>query len=228
MAYADEIAAANRLKTREERFAARNAVRAKYGMEPERKTRGGLAEIYDRNKGLVRTAASGLAGLFGGPAAATLVGGAIGGLDRPGKRGIGFDVGRAARGAAQGYAAGGLGAAARGMISPGMAGMSSTVPATRMEGATQALKSYFQPGAQALATGAEKVGTFVKQNPVLTAQALQSGLSAYQAAQAGQMAQQEADLAEQLRQEEQERKNRLARLLAPALQAQARPYTPSR
>lgn len=228
MAYADEIAAANRLKTREERFAARNAVRAKYGMEPERKTRGGLAEIYDRNKGLVRTAASGLAGLFGGPAAATLVGGAIGGLDRPGKRGVGFDVGRAARGAAQGYAAGGLGAAARGMLSPGMAGMSSTVPATRMEGATQALKSYFQPGAQALVTGAEKVGTFVKENPVLTAQALQSGLGAYQAAQAGAMAQQEADLAEQLRREEQERKNRLARLLAPALQAQARPYTPSR
>lgn len=109
-----------------------------------------------------------------------------------------------------------------------MAGMSSTVPATRMEGATQALKSYFQPGAQALATGAEKAFTFAKDNPALVASALQGGLGAYQAAQEGVRAQQQADLAEQLRQEEQERKNRLARLLAPALQAQARPYTPSR
>lgn len=228
MAYADEIAAANRLKTLEERFAARNTVRAKYGMAPEQKTRGGIAGAYDRNKGLVKTAATGLAGLFGSPAAATLVGGAIGGLDRPGKGGIGFDVGQAARGAAQGYATGSLGAAVRGAVSPGMAAGTATIPATRMEGATQALKSYFQPGAQALATGAEKAFTFAKDNPALVASALQGGLGAYQAAQEGVRAQQQADLAEQLRQEEQDRKNRLARLLAPALQAQATPYTPSR
>ena len=49
MAYEDEIAAANRLPTREARLSARNAVRAKYGMPSEEKKRGGLAGLYDRN-----------------------------------------------------------------------------------------------------------------------------------------------------------------------------------
>ena len=105
MAYADEIAAANRLTTREERFAARNAVRAKYGMEAEKKTRGGVAGIYDRNKKVIGTGATALGYLFGGPAGAAVVRGTMQGLDRPGEGGIGFDVGRAARGAAEGYSA---------------------------------------------------------------------------------------------------------------------------
>lgn len=106
MAYADEIAAANRLKTLEERFAARNAVRAKYGMEPEKKTRGGLAGAYDRNKKLVSAAATTAGFLMGGPAGAGLARGAVQGLDRPGEGGIGFDVRRGAKGLAEGYGAG--------------------------------------------------------------------------------------------------------------------------
>ena len=106
MAYADEIAAANRLKTLEERFAARNAVRAKYGMEPEQKTRGGIAGAYDRNKKVIGAGATALGYLFGGPAGAAVARGTMQGLDRPGEGGIGFDVGRAAKGAAEGYSAG--------------------------------------------------------------------------------------------------------------------------
>jgi hypothetical protein len=66
MAYQDEIAAANRLRTMEERFAARNAVRAKYGMDPEKRTRGGAAGVWDRNKGFITTAAEMAAGALGG------------------------------------------------------------------------------------------------------------------------------------------------------------------
>lgn len=106
MAYADEIAAANRLKTLEERFAARNAVRAKYGMEPEQKTRGGIAGAYDRNKKVIGAGATALGYLFGGPAGAAVARGTMQGLDRPGEGGIGFDVGRAGKGAAEGYSAG--------------------------------------------------------------------------------------------------------------------------
>jgi len=116
MAYADEIAAANRLKTREERFAARNAVRAKYGMEAEKKTRGGLAEVYDRNKGLVQAALPTLAGILV-PGAGALAGGVIGGLakglDRPGQGGVKMDWGQARRGALAGAGLGATGAFAR-------------------------------------------------------------------------------------------------------------------
>jgi hypothetical protein len=53
-------------------------------------------------------------------------------------------------------------------------------------------------------------------------------LDYYSAAQSQQFEQEQAALQEQLREEERARRNRLAKLLAPALQAQARPYTPSR
>ncbi len=112
MAYADEIAAANRLKTREERFAARNAVRAKYGMEPERKTRGGLAGFYDRNKQLIQAGLPTLAGMFipgGGALAGAITGGLARGLDRPGQGGVALNLGQAARGAATGATLGSLG-----------------------------------------------------------------------------------------------------------------------
>jgi hypothetical protein len=116
MAYADEIAAANRLTTREERFAARNAVRAKYGMEAETKTRGGLAGVYDRNKGLVQAALPTLAGILV-PGAGALAGGVVGGLakglDRPGQGGIGLDLKQAGRGALAGAGLGQVGSYAR-------------------------------------------------------------------------------------------------------------------
>jgi hypothetical protein len=76
--------------------------------------RGGLAGLYDRNKGLIRTAATGLAGAFGSPLAAAALGAAMRGLDRPGKGGIGLDIGEAARGGLEGYGMGKLGQSARG------------------------------------------------------------------------------------------------------------------
>jgi len=68
--------------------------------------RGGLAGLYDRNKGLIRTGATIGATLLGGPAAGAATGAAFRGLDREGKRGIGFDVGQGALGALEGYAMG--------------------------------------------------------------------------------------------------------------------------
>jgi len=73
----------------------------------ERK-RGGLAGIWDRNKKIIKPVAAGAAGIFGGPAAAAAVGGLMGGLDREGKSGIGFDVGGGLKGAASGAVAGGV------------------------------------------------------------------------------------------------------------------------
>ncbi len=70
--------------------------------------RGGLAGLYDRNKGMIRTASTIGASLLGGPGAGAAVGAAFRGLDRPGKRGIGFDVGQGLRGGVEGYGVGKL------------------------------------------------------------------------------------------------------------------------
>lgn len=78
--------------------------------------RGGLAGLYDRNKGLIRTAATIGGSLLGGPAAGAAIGAAFRGLDREGKSGIGFDIGQGLRGAAEGYATGKLTGAAKSSI----------------------------------------------------------------------------------------------------------------
>lgn len=76
---------------------------------PQKRKRGGLAGIWDRNKGVITPLATLAAGALGGPAAATALGAAMGGLDRPGKRGIGLDAGGAVRGGLQGYTMGRVG-----------------------------------------------------------------------------------------------------------------------
>lgn len=215
-------------KSSQQKFEWRRQQQAAAGLAQEKRQRGGMAEVWDRNKRVITPVAELIAGYFGGAPAAAATGALIKGVDRPGKRGIGFDVGRAARGGLEGYGVGGIGATARGAVSPGMAGMSHTVPAGRVEGAAKALQSYYTPGAQALVTGAQKTLEFAQKNPAIVAQALQTGLGTYQAAQAAELEKQQADLAEELRRQEQERKNRLARLLAPAMQATASPYLPSR
>jgi hypothetical protein len=67
--------------------------------------RGGLAGLWDRNKQFIKPIATIGAGLIN-PALGAAVGGAMGGLDRPGQGGIGFDIKQGALGAAKGYAMG--------------------------------------------------------------------------------------------------------------------------
>lgn len=93
--------------------------------EPKKKRkRGGLAGLWDRNKGVIKPLVSGVAGALGGPVGGALAGGLMGGLDRPGKSGLGFDLGRGLRGAAGGALAGAAGAGLRGYFtgSGGLAG----------------------------------------------------------------------------------------------------------
>jgi hypothetical protein len=68
-----------------------------------------LAGFYDRNKKIIKPVAAGLAGMLGTPALGAAVGAAFGGLDREGKKGIGLDLGGAAKGGLAGYAAGSAG-----------------------------------------------------------------------------------------------------------------------
>ena len=86
----------------------RNAQAAPEAPKKKRK-RGGLAGMWDRNKKIIKPIVSGIAGAIGTPALGAAVGAAMGGLDREGKRGIGFDLGGAAKGGLSGYAAGSAG-----------------------------------------------------------------------------------------------------------------------
>lgn len=77
--------------------------------------RGGLAGLYDRNKGVIRMLAPAVVGAIPGlgPLAAAGLGAAMRGLDREGKSGIGFDVKQGIRGGLEGYGMGKLGKGAR-------------------------------------------------------------------------------------------------------------------
>jgi len=96
------------------------------------KKRGGLAGLYDRNKGIIKKAAPVLAGMVGGPLAGAAVGAAMRGLDREGKSGIGFDVGQGVRGGLEGYAGGAAGKGLKGMFTAGMKKMGAASAAKRL------------------------------------------------------------------------------------------------
>lgn len=77
--------------------------------------RGGAAGLWDRNKGWLKSVVPAALGAIPGVGVPLAIGAgaAMRGLDRPGKRGIGLDVGQAVRGGLEGYGMGKLGQGAR-------------------------------------------------------------------------------------------------------------------
>lgn len=85
------------------------------------KKRGGIAGVWDRNKGVIKTLAPMALGMIPGvgiPLAAA-AGAAMAGFDRPGRRGIGFDPFEGVKGGVTGAASGAAGAG----IQRGVAGL---------------------------------------------------------------------------------------------------------
>jgi hypothetical protein len=102
------------------------------------KKRGGLAGIWDRNKGVIKALAPMALGAIPGvgvPLAAA-AGAAMGGLDRPGKGGIGLDIGGALKGGATGYLGGQTGKAlaggVKGLLTAGQTSPLDTLAPTDM------------------------------------------------------------------------------------------------
>ena len=99
--------------------------------------RGGLAGLWDRNKGAIKAIAPMALGAIPGIGIPLAAGAraAMEGLDRPGKGGIGFDIGEglkgAAMGAVQGYGGKQLAGGVKGLFSPSGA----ATPASPMPGA---------------------------------------------------------------------------------------------
>lgn len=242
---ASRRAAADGQSSRAERFDIRNELRSKAGMGAEKRRRGGAAGVWDRNKEVIKPVATGLAGMFLTPAVAAGLGAAMGGLDRPGKGGIGLDVGGAVRGGLSGYGMGKIGQFAGGQmgVEP-LFTPKPAPPAGSYEGPTQAMsapragmsdaemmQAFSDPSAAATpaaGTGAlsdrlrgmlgdlpgtaRRAGTgalsFVRENPELSAGIAQGLAEGYGTSR---------DIGfrrEEMRQESQRRQN-LARLLAP-------------
>jgi hypothetical protein len=110
-------------KASRKKFDWMNEQRVAQGLPPEKKTRGGLAGTYDRNKKVIMPALTIGAGLLTGGLAAPAVVGALKGFDREGKGGIGFDVGKGVRGGLEGAAIGGATQLASGAVRGGLSAM---------------------------------------------------------------------------------------------------------
>ena len=111
--------------------------------------RGGIAGFYDRNKGVLQTAAPIAAGIFGGPLAGAAVGAAMRGLDREGKSGIGFDVGKGIMGGVSGYGGGSMGAGLKNMFTGQLAKRAALKGAGNALEATKGVADIAIPNASA-------------------------------------------------------------------------------
>ena len=200
--------------------------------------RGGLAGLWDRSKGVIKPLATLTAGALTGGVGCAIVGGLMNGLDREGKGGIGFDVGKGAMGAATGYGMGKLGALAKGkaagLFTGGGASAVGAAPSAAVMDPVALTKSanlgnLFNPAKSIDPSLLSRAGGFLKDN-----QGLISGAGKAVAGVMGQQAERDQygeQLALQrdrfaLEQEqdrrEQERRERVARLLMPLFNEQAR------
>ena len=229
----------------QQKFEWRRAQQAAAGLEQEKKTRGGVAGAYDRNKKLVSAAATAAGFLMGGPAGAGLARGAVQGLDRPGQGGIGFDIKRGAKGFAEGYGAGKVAnigkAGLSKLFAPGGAGASMPTPGNvpgPAPGQVMATGGYGQPmgtpgaGTGSLVGGATGGGSTLRNlltNPQVIAgaaggvadvmgQRSQQRIAEQQLAQQGEQFQQRFDVEEEERKRQQAQANRLAGFFMPRAQ----------
>jgi hypothetical protein len=167
--------------------------------------RGGLAGLYDRNKGLIRTGATIGATLLGGPAAGAATGAAFRGLDREGKRGIGFDVGRGALGAVEGYGVGKLTQGAQAgitkMLQPSAGGAGRAVGGAMDK----------------IGGGIKAAGQYAAKNPDITKEAVKGVFSALPD-QEDALAQEEFDLKREETERRRQQQEQMARLLMPIFQ----------
>lgn len=204
-----------------EKFEFRRQQQEAAGLEQEKRKRGGVAGAYDRNKALAQAAAPALASMFI-PGSAALIGGITGGLarglDRPGKSGIGLDLGQAAKGAITGAALGTAGRYAGGKL-----GVPGAVPAP----AAPAVAAGDMANANVVAKPkmSSLLGGVKEYAPVIQAGAGLASDVLGQQAERG-VAERRLDIEEQLRREEQARRDRLAQLLMPMFQSQIQRAAP--
>jgi hypothetical protein len=214
----------------DEKFKWRQEQQRAAGLDVEKKTRGGFAGGYDRNKGLVQAAIPTLAGMFipgSAPLIGAISGGLARGLDRPGKSGIGLDFKQAAQGAVTGAALGSLGKYAGGKVGIGQgaaqaeaakAAAGKAVGNMGLENVANANVTATKPSAMQSVLG------FARENAPLIQGVAGGTADVIGAKLEADVANRRYDLEEQQMREEQARRDRLAQLLMPMFQQQAQQY----
>lgn len=218
--YVDQTA-----RTPEERERMRADVYKRFGVEPPKKKRGGLAGLYDRNKGLIQAAIPTLAGMLipgvNAMVAGGLAGGLARGLDRPGKGGVGLDLGQAAQGALTGAALGQAGRYLGGKMGVGPGAVPKAAPTAAPQRVLDPSRGgYVDVGGTVDAAQApSKLAGLLKPEAIggITA-GLGQAVGGYMEREA---AGERLDFEKEQRKLEEERANRLAQLLAPMAGAQA-------
>jgi hypothetical protein len=231
----------------DEKFKWRQEQQRAAGLDVEKRQRGGVAEVWDRNKNVIVPAASGIAALLTGgasaPLAASLTGAALRGADTRSLKGA---LGGAAEGYASGLGATALkGAATGAMAGTGLKGTLAGAGRGAMQEAggyvgmgggetppkPQRVPSdrggYVDIGGTAAApkdTAMSKVLGFAQKNAPLI-QGVAGGVSDVIGSRiTADVANRRLDLEEQQVREEQARRDRLAQLLMPMFQQQAQQY----
>ena len=201
---ANRRAGADGRNSREERMGIRNQLRAEQGLGAERRRRGGLAGTWDRNKQVIKPLVSGALGMVPGIGfgLAAGAGALMGGLDREGKSGVGFDVGQGLKGGVSGAAAGAAGAGLKGMFTgpgfvggmqgyanqiPGVSKAFTNVPPPAIDSATAGVanaNNILASGGRPIANALTNAGKFIAKNPTVVGTAVTAG--AQMAGQSGQ------------------------------------------
>lgn len=222
---ASRRAAADGRTSRRERFQIRNQLRSQYGLDPEEKQRGGVAGVWDRNKGAIGSVAGGLAASFipgAGAFLAPALGGILGGSAARGR----FEGGNVLGDALGGMGGGGVKSLASSFMprAAAQAGSGAAVGASQavplggtMAGAAPSAAATAVPGR--LSGMLASAGNFAKANPEVVAMGLQGAGQAMQANANRRMADRSMDFQERQYEDEQERRRRIAELLAPMWQA---------
>lgn len=147
---ASRRAAADGRTSRRERFQIRNQLRSQYGLDPEEKQRGGVAGVWDRNKGAIGSVAGGLAASFipgAGAFLAPALGGILGGSAARGRFEGGNVLGDALGGTMAGAAPSAAATAVPGRLSGMLASAGNfakanpEVVAMGLQGAGQAMQA---------------------------------------------------------------------------------------
>lgn len=206
-----------------ERFNIRAGLREQAGLGRESRKRGGVAGVWDRNKGAIGSVAGGLAGSFipgVGTMLGSALGGALGGAAARGKFDAGNLIGDTlggvsggqipnAVGALRGAFTGGAGAAA-GSATAG-AGAPAMPPGFDLNNVANANVV----GQRSIGGMARAAGGFLRDNPEVVGMGLQAAGQAQNAAANRSMQRDAINFERQQYEDEQERRRRIGELLLP-------------
>lgn len=225
---ASRRAAADGKTSYAERYKIRNELRAQQGLGREKKERGGVAGVWDRNKGPIGSIAGGLAASFIPGAGAFLLpalGGAIGGAAARGKFDAGNLMGDAMGGVGGGAIRPGIGAlqsafAPKAAMQAGQQVGAGAVPmaapgAGAMQAAQQAGQGMATQAPGRLAAMGHSALNFARANPNAIGMAAQGAGQMMNANAQRQTANRQMDLQERQYEDEQEQRRRIAELLLP-------------